>query len=193
MLEGYALLSEMAKAGMIDVPGVNHSWDSLGDQINRLYGFYETTRKKLAAQTLRQEFIARSSHYSAVLGRTFAYEFSQGDLDRINSLLSELRAQITASSLFKDDHRSRLLAKLEKLQAEIHKKMSNLDKFWAILGEAGVVVGKFGIDAKPMFDNMNEVLRIVWRTQARAEDLSSDAPPPLPNTGGADLLEEEKK
>ena len=39
--------------------------------------------------------------------------------------------------------------------------------------DAGVALGKFGIAAKPFVDRVKEIAEIVWRTQARAEELPS--------------------
>ncbi|MBI4826866.1 MAG: hypothetical protein HY807_10680 [Nitrospirae bacterium] len=38
---------------------------------------------------------------------------------------------------------------------------------------------KFGDDAKPFVDRIREIADIVWRTQARAEELPSSTPTPL--------------
>ncbi len=57
--------------------------------------------------------------------------------------------------------------------------MSSLDKFWGLIGEAGIVLGKFGKDAKPFVDRMREIAQIIWRTHARAEELPSGSPFPL--------------
>ena len=61
--------------------------------------------------------------------------------------------------------------------------MSNLDKLWGLIGEAGVVLGKFGKDAKPLADRIREIAQITWRTQARAEELPSGARLPLLSDG----------
>ena len=102
----------------------------------------------------------------------FSYEFTDGDLEKIQSIIDDLRGLINKSS-FNDDFKERLLLRLEKLQSELHKKMSNLDKFWGLMGEAGVAIGKFGNDAKPIFDRVQDLLSVAWRSQARAEELES--------------------
>ena len=81
--------------------------------------------------------------------------------------------------MFEEDHKQRLLKRIEKLQAELHKKVSDLDKFWGLVGDAGVVLGKFGKDAKPLVDRITEIAKIVWQTQARAEELPSGTDMPL--------------
>lgn len=116
--------------------------------------------------------------YLIKIGRTFSYEFSQGDLNRIQTLINELRDSISNSDLYENNHKERILKKLEDLQKELHKKVANLDKFWGLVGEAGVVLGKFGNDAKPLVDRIREIAQITWRTQARAEELPSNSPLP---------------
>ena len=116
-------------------------------------------------------------------GVGFVYEFSDGDLNRIQILVNELRELVTESELFAAEHKERVLRKLEALQREMHKKMRSLDKIWGFIGEAGVVVGKFGKDAKPFVDRVREIAQIGWRTQARAEELPSGTTLPLLTKG----------
>jgi hypothetical protein len=107
------------------------------------------------------------------------YEFSDGDLKKIQSNLNELRDIINNTDIYEGEHKQRILNKLERLQMELHKKMPSLDKLWGLFGDAGVAMGKFGDDAKPFFDRVKEILQIVWRTQARAEELPTATPLPL--------------
>lgn len=116
------------------------------------------------------------NRYEAILGDSFVYEFSEGDLKRIQKLLNELRDMISGALDFDPSHKARLLARLEKLQTELHKKVADLDRFWGLIGDAGVALGKFGNDAKPFVDRIKEITDIVWRTQARCEELPSDEP-----------------
>jgi hypothetical protein len=117
--------------------------------------------------------------FAAKLGAGFAYEFSEGDLNKVQTSINELRDLISASEIIEDNHKQRLLKRLEHLQSELHKKMSDLDRFWGFVGDAGVVMGKFGKDAKPITDRIREIMKIVWNTQARAEELESGAPNPF--------------
>ncbi len=144
--------------------------------IQQIYSFMRTIGTdiekeiaKLTVQRVRDEYVAK-------IGRGFGYEFSDGDLKKIQELINELRNQISGSQLFEDKHRERLLKKLESLQSELHKRMSNLDKLWSLIGEAGIALGKFGKEAKPFVDLIKEIVFIVWRTQARSEELPTDTP-----------------
>lgn len=59
--------------------------------------------------------------------------------------------------------------------------MSDLVRFWGLVGDAGVVLAKLGDDAKPIVDRIREIADIVWQTQGRAEELPSGAT--LPQIG----------
>lgn len=72
-----------------------------------------------------------------------------------------------------------ILKRLENLQSELHKRVSDLDRFWGLVGDAGVVLGKLGKDAKPIVDRVREVAEIAWKTQARTEELPSSSPNPM--------------
>jgi hypothetical protein len=112
------------------------------------------------------------------LGAQFAYEFAHADIERIQTLINELRQYITDNLELDQDHQRRILARLEALQRELHKRVSDLDRFWGLVGEAGVVMAKLGHNAKPIVDRVREIAAIVWNTQGRAEQLPSSAHPP---------------
>lgn len=119
-----------------------------------------------------------ASRFRAVIGVSFTYEFSDGDLNRVQTLLNELRQLISETEQFEPSHQQRVLSRLENLQKELHKKVSDLDRFWGLVGDAGVMLEKLGNNAKPIVDRIREVTTIVWKTQGRAEQLSSNSPPP---------------
>lgn len=117
--------------------------------------------------------------YKKKLTNVFSYKFTDGDLTKIQSLLNDLRNLINESELFDAKHKERLLNRLESLQKELHKTMSSLDKFWGLIGEAGIVLGKFGQDAKPIFDIIKTIADIVWRTQVSSEELPTGTTLPM--------------
>jgi hypothetical protein len=110
---------------------------------------------------------------------SFGYSLSEADLTRIQILVNELRDLITANERFEEDHKRRVLERLETLQRELHRRISNLDRFYGLIGDAGVLLGKFGHDAKPFVDRIGEIVQIVWRSQANAEQLPASAKPAL--------------
>lgn len=180
LLETYALLLELIESDLlqVDTPIIeltgNYHADctTINTWLNSLENFVSTESTKLQLQALR-------NHFKTNLGTSFCYEFSQGDLDRIQTLINQLRELIAHSNLFEKNHQQRLLKRLEKLQSEMHKRVSDLDRFWGLIGDAGVVIGKFGTDAKPFVDRIREIADVVWRTQSRSEELPSGTTPPL--------------
>jgi len=110
--------------------------------------------------------------------KEFAYEFTKRDLKRTQLLLNELRELISESKEIDEAHRYRLLAKLEAMQSELHKRVSNFDRFWGFFVESGLYLGKFGKAVKPLTDRIKELAKILLKTQSKAERLP--APPELP-------------
>jgi len=117
--------------------------------------------------------------FATKLGAGFVYEFSEGDLSKVQTSINELRDLISDSEIIEDNHKQRLLKRLERLQSELHKKMSDLDRLWGFFGEAGVILGKLGKDAKPFTDRILDIIKITTNTQARAEELESGVPNPF--------------
>lgn len=161
-----------------------HGWDlalptiddDSADNIERIRRlFYELTvelKEKCAQETVSKA----KKVYSPKFGEVVYYEFSDDDFARVQKLINELRELISKSKDFKEDHKRRLLKKLEKLQEELHKKMSSLDMLWGLIGDAGVALGKLGENAKPLTDRIGEILQIVCRTQAKAENVKGTLP-----------------
>lgn len=127
----------------------------------------------------KNQLLAAIENKKKILDKGFFYEFTDGDLNRIQELINELRQEIVASDLFEEGHKRRLLRRLESMQSELHKKMSDVDRIWGLVGDAGIVIGKFGKDAKPFVDRIKELSQIAWKTQARAEELPSSSQNPL--------------
>ncbi len=179
LLETYALLSSLEEAGLLSekirIPNIS---GNLNQDCTVILELVRNVNELYTAELSKLKVESYKLHFRTNFNNVFSYEFSQGDLDRIQTLVNELREHVSKSNDFEEAHKRRLLSRLEKLQAELHKKMSDLDKFWGLVGDAGVAVGKFGNDVKPIVDRIKEITEIVWRTQARAEELPSDSPLP---------------
>lgn len=180
LTETYALLMELQEAGIlpIDITLIEFS-GSLQSDSKKIYDQLSAIKSRCTEESAKLRLKSFRSHFKTSLGSAFHYEFSQGDLERIQELVNQLRQTVSESPHLQADHRQRLLKRLESLQSELHKKMSDLDRFWGLIGDAGVVLGKLGNDAKPLVDRIREIADIVWRTQSRAEELPSGTRPPL--------------
>jgi hypothetical protein len=179
LLEACALLTGMRDAGLLPLKETAPEFTGdLGEDCSSLIVFIRAVHAELSLSYAKLRFGSLQSHFITTFGAGFAYQFTDGDVDRIQALINELRSLVSESSHFEREHQQRLLRRLEKLQAEMHKKVSDLDRFWGLVGEAGVVAGKLGKDAKPIVDRVREIADIVWRTQVRAEELPSGIPLP---------------
>lgn len=132
--------------------------------------------KEIKGKQLLEE---HKNRFLGVLGTRFTYHFSDNEVSRLQILINELREHIRKSKEIERNHKDRLLSRLEKLQSEVHKQVSDLDRFWGMVGDAGVVIKKLGEDAKPIVNRVTELMNIVWKAQAKAEGLPSDASNPV--------------
>lgn len=186
LVEGFSLLSEMQLAGLLPV---SYNFPSIpvdapiSAKCKAAQNAIVKVRELLTVLVEEGRIEQLKKRFRNSLGSEFRYEFSQGDLEKVQVLLNELRTEVAASQKLEEGHKARLLKRLEALQAELHKKISDLDKFWGLVGDASVVMAKIGTNAKPIVDRVREVADIVWRTQTRAEELPSGTT--LPQIGRA--------
>jgi hypothetical protein len=180
MLEAYALMSEIADSKLLAInrPPFEISGDKKEDCV-RIFSFLSALEKYCESESSKLKVDSFRNHFKVFLSAGFSYEFSPGDLDRVQVLINQVRDLISKATGLEKDHQRRLLARLEKLQTELHKKASDLDRFWGLIGDASVVLGKLGQDAKPIVDRVKEIADIVWQTQSRAEELPSGTQIPL--------------
>ncbi len=146
-------------------------------------GFVQTISGKIRPYVIADEH-ERKLHnlrkgFSNNLNKVPVYEFTEGDLTRIQDLLNRLRVYLSESNEFALEHKRRLMLRLEKLQAELHKKQSDFDHYWGLFIDSGIALGKFGKEAKPFVEMMAEIKEIIWSTQSRAEELPSGSKPPM--------------
>jgi len=190
LIESYSLLVEVIEAGLLPIKLRYPAIDNGGaEDCPKLYKYLTEIRQLCTSEETKLRVASLRNRFRASLGTGFTYEFSQGDLEKVQGLVNQLREMIAATTSLEREHQQRLLRRLEKLQAEMHKRMSDLDRFWGLIGDAGVVLGKMGTDAKPIVDRIREIADIVWQTQSRAEELPSGTKlPQLENkpTSGAE-------
>lgn len=131
---------------------------------------------KEAALDLQRSLEAR---FAKAMNADYGYELTEGDVKEAQQLIDELRKFIQSTPDLSDDHRRRLLERLETVQSELHKKMSSLDRIYCLTIEASIVAGKVGENAKPFLSAAKALFQLAWRTHAHKEGLPSGAVPPL--------------
>lgn len=183
LIEAYSIIVELIESKLLTIatPLVSIS-GSIGQMCINLHEYISFVKNKCTENSAQLKIDSIRNKVRQTIGNGFFYEFSQGDLDIVQANINELRNLISNSEHFEAEHQQRLLNRLEKLQSELHKKISDLDKFWGLIGDAGVVLGKLGTDAKPFVDRIKDIADVVWRTQSRAEELPSGTK--LPSLSG---------
>ena len=174
-LQGYAFLDVLLEAKGLKAEKLAITGDKEKD-VQTIRNFVNKLRNDMHIKIRRSSFNDYRSAYTMKLDTVFHYEFSDGDLTRIQTLVNELRDLISATEELEQKHKQRVLRKLEKLQSELHKRVSDLDRFWGFFIDASIVVGLMGENAKPMVDVIQKIVRIIWPTQTRAYELPSDFP-----------------
>jgi hypothetical protein len=90
---------------------------------------------------------------------------------KILSHLEKIRTIIEASTL-PDRKKNALFERLARLVREVNLHGTMTDRFFAFAGDLGFVLGDMTKKAKPLLDEIKEVLRIVGRSRARQEGVS---------------------
>ena len=174
LLEAAALILHLEESEMIAFPTFppDVSGD-MGTCCSNIATYLREVRGSLVGQSSEQKLEKLKQQFSLTLTNGFGYEFTDGDLNRIQQLINELRDLVRDNDKLEDAHKQRLLRRLEQMQSELHKKVSDLSRYYGMMGEAGVMLGKFGEGAKPFVERVKELTDIIWRSQARAEQLQS--------------------
>lgn len=145
--------------------------------------FISAVHKELKAVVEHDKAMQFQEQIEQRLNRTitgsFGYELTDGDFKEVQGLLDQLRSAITSSTELKEDHRQRLLKRLERVQSELHKKLSTLDGLYCLAIEASIVAGTIGKNAEPIARVAKAIAGITWRTHSHTEGLPSGATSPL--------------
>lgn len=175
VLEALALISTYSEANNLEIKEFQiTAYDK--EAISKAHDFVLQLQNESEPIADSRQFEQYRSLFATKLGTVFHYEFSEGDLSLIQNLINKLRELISTTDELGEDHRHRLVKKLEKVQSELHKKVSSLDQFWGFCIDLSIVVGLMGKNAEPAADLVKKIVAIIWPTQTRAYQLSSSLP-----------------
>src|SRR2546423_6950029 len=118
-------------------------------------------RAELTNRHARGYFDSKTDEYVSLFSKASIYEFSEPDFKRVQDLMNELRDLIRGSTLISDEHKRRLLRRLEAMSNELRRKTNDIDRFWGFIGEAGIAMRKFGEDLAPISERVLELGGIV--------------------------------
>jgi len=173
--ESYGFVAAYSEANDLglDVPQIVGDFTADKNNADQLFN---GLRAKSSKEIGQSEFEQFKKIHAARLGKVFHYEFSEGDLGLIQKLINELRDLISTTEELKEEHRYRLIKKLEKVQSELHKRVSDFDRFWGFCLDLSIVIGLMGKNAEPATDLVKKIVAIIWPAQTRAYELPSGLP-----------------
>ena len=117
--------------------------------------------------------------FEAAFGTGIFYELSDDDISEIQKHINNLRSLISETELLDEDHRRRLLRRLEILQAELHKRVSDYDRYYGMAVEFYVLFKKYGEGMNQICNEFKEILRIVFQSHSEREHLPAGEELPL--------------
>ena len=155
--------------------------------ITRINVFFDRAYAELEPEVLARKIktetvLAREAahkRYIAITGKGFVYELSESDLEQIQKLINHLRKLLQDTKEIDDKHRARLLERLEAMQSELHRKMTNFEILWGYCIEASYAIARVGEAAKEIRKTIQEILKIAGIAASVAHELPSSTPPPL--------------
>ena len=159
------------------------------DMAQKALGFILGIEEELKQQASRIKLNDYRQKCSNLLSKRPAYEFTEGDIEQIQEHVNQLRKLLQAATDLDEGHQARMLKRLEAFQSELHKKMSDLTKFFGFMGDMGVAMRKLGQDAKPIVDRYEQIIRAGWQAEARSAGLPHDSEMPRIGHDDANKLE----
>ena len=116
-IESYGLFQAFAEAN-----NLKYSYPALGTDKHRnmeqIVQFLNETKSEAEKELTDMSLATAKEKYSVIFANSFYYEFTDGDLKRIQEPRNEIRNLTTSSLNFEAEHRQRILKRLEKLQKE---------------------------------------------------------------------------
>jgi hypothetical protein len=80
--------------------------------------------------------------------------------------------EIMASSVLSDRKKNALYERLNRLASEVDAHGTRTERFFSFMGDVAFVMGDMAEKAKPLFNEVKEMMRILARSRARQEGVS---------------------
>lgn len=145
--------------------------NKLKDKVNIYFrNFSSIYNNKYAEREAHRKFEELNAKISSKYGNYILYELTENQIQEIQNLINELRNKINECEDFEDFHKQRILKKLEKLQSEVHKKMTDFDRIFGFVVEMRYLYENYK-ESKPLFDLSVKIANIALDAMALANGL----------------------
>jgi len=168
-IDAYACAESLAQGGWGGFGGISFSYvfsivlAGIDQKFKQLTNWAATNQEMKLAN---EHYKASCEKYAQDPRNPFEYRFDTDQLNRLQQLINEVRDELQNLENIPDNWRRRMLRRLESLQKELHERMSSLDRFWGIVGEALPVLHQLGVAAKPIVNRLREMAEIGMRVHA---------------------------
>lgn len=166
----------------VPVPSLELGANRLGN-LKSIHSYFAELNGNIISSSATHTYRAAVANFEMDRGLTDYYEFEDTDKKRIQQLVNEIRDALSNTLIFDEEHKQRILKRLEKLQTELHKKVSSFDNFWGLYIDSFVASGRAlgrGVEeAGPFLDRVRELAEIAWRVQRKTDALPPSTEMPL--------------
>jgi hypothetical protein len=136
--------------------------------LDQLLKFKETLADERIGTDVAEALTLYSSSHEETFGLA---RLNEDEKRKILQLIEKIRSTIETSTL-SERKKNALLERLTELIREVNTHGTRTDRFFAFAGDVAFVVGDMTKKAKPLLDEVKEVLRIIGRARARQEGIS---------------------
>jgi hypothetical protein len=136
------------------------------DHVRRLRSEILSSSLEARIDEMLSEYEAKTEAETFGLARLNAEEKK-----KIHEHLARIRKILEESDL-SDRKKNKLFERLNDLAREVDTQGTLTDRFFAFAGDVGFVLGDMTTKAKPLLQEVKEMLRIVTRSRARQEGIS---------------------
>ncbi len=176
-VEALSILRAFARAREAKLEAFPEIGPQRRQNILNIKGYFTQLRNmahsQLAERHAKGYFDSKTEEYLLLFSKLPVYEFGESEFKRVHELIRELGDLFRATTLVSDDQKSRLLRKLEAMRRELHRKTTDIDRFWGFLGEAAIAMRKYGEDLKPVADRVLELSALITATIFRKEGITA--------------------
>lgn len=128
-------------------------------------------RKVRHSRNVRSSIENAQAVFAGMKGDSPKYTFSDDQLQEVQRTINQLRDQIIKLESIPDQHRRRLLGRLEALQREMHQEMASLDRYMGTLMDVAVWAKRIEAEASPLLDKVERLFYLALAAGAAAANL----------------------
>jgi len=159
-LQAFGTIYPIAKEAVSKLPEISFGANKRNN-FEQIVSFFNYVNDFVIQYNTNKLVQKAQNDFQAIRGKIVYYEFQEDDFEEIQNHINELRIIIDGSELLSEDHKLRLLKRLEKVQLELHKRVSDVDRFLGLLLDVNIIVRDLGENAKPFMEITKNISKII--------------------------------